>query len=81
VVNVVNVVNVVTLSIRAKGAKCLDLRTIQMVPADFKRHAGLVCQVVRPRRAQPPGTLFNGQPPRAGTSIVDALLEGRREGR
>jgi prevent-host-death family protein len=37
--------------------------------------------IVRPRRAEPPGTLFDGQPPRAGASVVDALLEERWEGR
>jgi prevent-host-death family protein len=37
--------------------------------------------IVRPRRAEPPGTLFGGQPPRAGASVVDALLQERLEGR
>jgi prevent-host-death family protein len=37
--------------------------------------------IVRPRRAEPPRTLFDGQPPRAGASVVDALLEERWEGR
>jgi prevent-host-death family protein len=37
--------------------------------------------IVRPRRAEPPGTLFGSQPPRAGASVVDALLQERLEGR
>src|SRR5262245_45981436 len=36
---------------------------------------------VRQRRAEPPKTLFGGQPPRAGASVVDGLLQERREGR
>ncbi len=39
--------------------------------------------VVRPRRTAPPRTLFSAQPPRAdtGASVVDALIQERREGR
>jgi prevent-host-death family protein len=39
--------------------------------------------LVRPRRAEPPRALFNSQPPRAnaGASVVDALIEERREER
>jgi len=39
--------------------------------------------VVRPRRSDPPRTLFRGQLPRirAGASGVDALIKERREGR
>jgi prevent-host-death family protein len=39
--------------------------------------------IVRPRRAGPPRALFSAQPPRAtaGASVVDALIEERREGR
>jgi antitoxin (DNA-binding transcriptional repressor) of toxin-antitoxin stability system len=39
--------------------------------------------IVRPRRAAPPRTLFSDQPPRAkaGASVVEALLEERRQGR
>jgi antitoxin (DNA-binding transcriptional repressor) of toxin-antitoxin stability system len=33
--------------------------------------------IVRPRRTQPPATLFGSQPPRAGASVVDALLCSR----
>src|SRR6266436_9840846 len=38
--------------------------------------------VVRPRRAEPPRTLFSSPPPRAsaGASAVDALVQERREG-
>jgi prevent-host-death family protein len=39
--------------------------------------------LVRPRRAEPSRALFSSKPPRAraGMSVVDALLEERREGR
>jgi prevent-host-death family protein len=39
--------------------------------------------MVRPRRAGPPRALFSSQPPcaSAGASVVDALIEERREGR
>jgi prevent-host-death family protein len=39
--------------------------------------------VVRPRRSDPPQSLFRGRPPRvrAGASGVDALTTERREGR
>jgi prevent-host-death family protein len=39
--------------------------------------------IVRPRRAPPPQALFSSEPPRAndGASIVDALIQERREGR
>lgn len=39
--------------------------------------------LVRLRRARPPRTLFSSPPPRAnaGASVVDALIEERREGR
>jgi prevent-host-death family protein len=39
--------------------------------------------IVRPRRGEPPPTLFSQPPPRtkAGSSAVKALLEERREGR
>jgi antitoxin (DNA-binding transcriptional repressor) of toxin-antitoxin stability system len=39
--------------------------------------------LVRPRRKQPPQTLFTSQPPRAkaGASAIDVLIEERREGR
>ncbi|HEX4615455.1 MAG TPA: type II toxin-antitoxin system prevent-host-death family antitoxin [Stellaceae bacterium] len=39
--------------------------------------------IVRPGRAAPPRALFTDQPPRpnAGASVVEALLEERREGR
>src|ERR1700681_3310818 len=39
--------------------------------------------IVRPRRTAPAQTLFSDQPPRLkrGVSAVDALIEGRREGR
>jgi prevent-host-death family protein len=37
--------------------------------------------IVRPRRAEPPRTLFGSPPPRAGASVVDALLQERRGGR
>ena len=39
--------------------------------------------IVRPRRAMLPQALFNSPPPdaKAGTSIVDALLAERRDGR
>jgi prevent-host-death family protein len=39
--------------------------------------------VVRPRRAGPPPALFSTQPPRArgDASVVEALIEERREGR
>jgi antitoxin (DNA-binding transcriptional repressor) of toxin-antitoxin stability system len=38
--------------------------------------------IVRPRRNLPPRTLFSRQPPRAraGASVVEALLQERREG-
>jgi len=39
--------------------------------------------IVRPRRAVASPTLFSSQPPRAsaGASVVDALIQERREGR
>ena len=37
--------------------------------------------IVRPRRAEPPRTLFGSPPPRAGASVVAALLQERRGGR
>jgi len=39
--------------------------------------------LVRPRRSEPDMALFSTQPPRAvaGASVVDALIEERREGR
>ena len=39
--------------------------------------------IVRPRRGEPPPTLFSQPPPNAkeGASVVKALLEERREGR
>jgi antitoxin (DNA-binding transcriptional repressor) of toxin-antitoxin stability system len=39
--------------------------------------------VVRPRRAAPPRALFSSQPPHAksGASVIDILLEERRQGR
>jgi len=39
--------------------------------------------IVRPRRAMPAQALFNSPPPyaKAGTSIVEALLAERRDGR
>jgi prevent-host-death family protein len=36
--------------------------------------------IVRPRRAEPPKTLFCSQPPLAGASVVGALLQERLEG-
>jgi|ERR1039458_5134711 prevent-host-death family protein len=39
--------------------------------------------ILRPRRSDPPHTLFSSEPPhvRAGLSGVDALIKERREGR
>jgi prevent-host-death family protein len=50
-------------------------------------HAGRLARllragIVRPRRNMPSRTLFSRQPPRAraGASVVEALLQERREG-
>jgi len=37
--------------------------------------------VLRPRRSDPPASLFNTSPPRAKASAVELLLDERREGR
>src|SRR5580658_9953282 len=37
--------------------------------------------LVRPRRTSPPRALFSDEPPVAGASAVEALIEERREGR
>jgi prevent-host-death family protein len=37
--------------------------------------------VLRPRRSDPPASLFSAPPPRAKGSAVELLLEERREGR
>jgi antitoxin (DNA-binding transcriptional repressor) of toxin-antitoxin stability system len=37
--------------------------------------------VLRPRRTSAPAAVFNTQPPRAGASAVELLVDERREGR